>query len=39
MMEIVYLSLAINIPFGGIKVIYRHSEMLNGAGFSSSVFH
>jgi hypothetical protein len=38
-MEIVYLSPAINIPIGGIKVIYRHSEMLNQAGFSSSVFH
>jgi len=38
-MEIVYLSPAINIPIGGIKVIYRHSEMLNEAGFSSSVFH
>jgi hypothetical protein len=38
-MEIVYLTPAINIPIGGIKVIYRHSEMLNDAGFSSSVFH
>ncbi len=34
-----YISPAINIPIGGIKVIYRHSEMLNEAGFSSSVFH
>ncbi len=39
MMEIVYLSPAIKIPIGGIKVIYRHSEMLNDAGFSNSVFH
>jgi hypothetical protein len=38
-MEIVYLSPAVNIPIGGIKVIYRHSEMLNEAGISSSVFH
>ncbi len=38
-MEIVYLSPAVNIPIGGIKVIYRHSEMLNRAGIASSVFH
>ncbi len=38
-MEIVYLSPAINVPIGGIKVIYRHSEMLNQLGFTSSVFH
>lgn len=38
-MEIVYLSPAINRPIGGIKVIYRHSQMLNEAGFTSSVFH
>lgn len=38
-MEIVYLSPAINVPIGGIKVIYRHSEILNQLGFTSSVFH
>jgi hypothetical protein len=38
-MEIVYLSPAVNIPIGGIKVIYRHSEMLNEAGMTSSIFH
>ena len=37
-MEIVYLSLAINIPIGGIKVINRHSEMLNQARLLTTVF-
>lgn len=28
-----------NTPSGGVKVIYRHSEILNGLGVSSGVWH
>jgi len=38
-MEITYLCPAVNTPTGGIKVIYRHSEMLVNQGIKSSVFH
>ena len=38
-MEIVYLLQPINVPIGGINLIYRHSDMLNKVGFSSSTFH
>lgn len=38
-MEIVYLLQDINVPIGGINLIYRHSEMLNQVVFSSSAFH
>ncbi len=38
-METVYLLRAINVPIGGIKVIYRRSEMLDQLGFSSSAFY
>lgn len=38
-MEIVYLAPALQVPIGGIKVIYRHSEMLNQLGVRSTVFH
>ena len=38
-MAIVYFSPAINDPLGGIKVIYRHSEMLSANGVESFIFH
>ncbi len=38
-METVYLLRAINVPIGGIKVIYRRSEMFDQLGFSSSAFY
>ena len=38
-LEIVYLAPALQVPIGGIKVMYRHSEMLNQLGVCSTVFH
>ncbi len=38
-MNIIYLCPNSNAPCGGVKVIYRHSEMLTRAGFSSFVYH
>ncbi|MCA3339319.1 MAG: hypothetical protein INF90_12425 [Roseomonas sp.] len=38
-MEITYLCPAVNNAVGGIKVIYKHSEMLTKCGISSSVYH
>ena len=37
--NIIYLSPSDNNPIGGIKVIYKHSELLSKNGFSSSVYH
>lgn len=38
-LEITYLCPATNKPIGGIKVIYKHSELLNSLGIKSSVYH
>ncbi len=38
-MRITYLCPSINTPIGGIKVIYRHAEILTSLGFDSAVFH
>jgi len=38
-MKITYLCPALDIPIGGIKVIYRHSEILSSIGFESYVLH
>lgn len=38
-MAIVFLCPADDTPSGGIKVIYRHSEMLNSNGVESYIFH
>ena len=38
-MAIVFLCPADNRPSGGIKVIYRHSELLHSNGVESYVFH
>ena len=38
-MRIIYLCPNSNLPTGGIRVIYRHSEMLAQNGFESAVFH
>jgi len=38
-MEIIYICPARPHPVGGIKVIYRHSELLNQLGYDSSVYH
>ena len=35
----IYLSPADNDPIGGIKVIYKHSELLSSMGYSSYVYH
>ncbi|MFL4473463.1 glycosyltransferase [Paeniglutamicibacter sp. MACA_103] len=36
---IYYLSPAENTPSGGVKVIYRHVEILNDMGIAAAVFH
>lgn len=36
---IYYLSPAENAPSGGVKVIYRHVELLNDMGIAAAVFH
>ena len=38
-MNIIYLCPNSDAPCGGVKVIYRHSEMLTSAGFNSFVYH
>jgi hypothetical protein len=38
-MRIVYLCPVDASPSGGIKVIYKHSEILNSLGVDSAVFH
>jgi len=38
-MAITYFCPAINHPLGGIKVIYRHAEMLSANGIESYIFH
>jgi len=38
-MRIIYLCPNTNLPTGGVRVIYRHSEMLAQNGFESAVFH
>lgn len=38
-MNIIYLSPAVNYPIGGVKVIYKHAELLTEAGYSSFVYH
>src|SRR4051812_6892332 len=37
--NIIYLCPAVNTPVGGIKVMYRHSELLNRLGFNAFVYH
>lgn len=37
--SITYLSPATNAPTGGIKVFYKHAEMLTANGVNSYVFH
>lgn len=39
MKTLVYFSPGLNRPIGGIKVIHRHSELLNSMGISSEVFY
>jgi hypothetical protein len=39
MARIIYLSPADNVPTGGIKVIYRHAEMLSALGADAFVLH
>lgn len=39
MKNLVYFSPGLNRPIGGIKVIHRHSELLNSIGISSEVFY
>lgn len=38
-MEIVYVYPATNIPVGGVRVAYKHSQALENLGFNSSIFH
>jgi len=38
-MRIVYLCPALDTPFGGIKVIYRHAEQLAALGVEACVLH
>ena len=38
-MAITYFCPAINTPLGGIKVIYRHAEILSANGIESYIFH
>ena len=37
--RIIYLCNADNTPTGGIKVIYRHAELLAGLGADAYVMH
>ena len=37
--RIIYLSPADDVPTGGIKVIYRHAEMLTALGAEAFVLH
>jgi hypothetical protein len=39
MTRIIYGAPPSNTPAGGVKVIYRHSEILNHMGISSAVWH
>lgn len=39
MTRIIYGAPASNTPAGGVKVIYRHSELLNTLGIESAVWH
>lgn len=36
--NIVYLSPVSTVPFGGIRVLFKHSQILNELGFHSEVF-
>jgi hypothetical protein len=38
-MSIIYLCPNSNVASGGVRVIYRHSELLVQNGFDSSIFH
>ena len=38
-MKIIYLCPAIDIPIGGIKVIYKHVDILNQIGYDAYVYH
>lgn len=39
MKNIIYFSPKNNIPSGGVKVIHRHSELVNDLGFRSEIFY
>ena len=38
-MRITYLSPAFNHPVGGVKVMYRHAEILSAHGFDSQIYY
>lgn len=39
MIRIIYGAPPSNTPAGGVKVIYRHSEIINSLGYESGVWH
>ena len=39
MRNLIYLSPKLNKPIGGIKVIHKHSELINRMGFKSQIYY